>query len=123
MQYVNLCRTALKVSRLCLGTMNFGPQTAEQDSYAIMDRALELGINFFDTANVYGWRKGEGVTEQIIGNWFATGGDRRERTVIATKLYGSMGDWPNQNRLSALNIRHAVEGSLRRLRTDFIDVY
>jgi NDP-hexose 2,3-enoyl reductase len=88
-----------------------------------MDRAHELGINFFDTANVYGWRKGEGITEQIVGRWFATGGDRRERTVIATKLYGSMGDWPNQNRLSALNIRRAVEGSLRRLRTDFIDVY
>jgi NDP-hexose 2,3-enoyl reductase len=123
MEYTNLGRSGLSVSRLVLGTMNFGPETSEEDSFAIMDRAHELGINFFDTANVYGWRKGEGITEQIVGRWFATGGDRRERTVIATKLYGSMGDWPNQNRLSALNIRRAVEGSLRRLRTDFIDVY
>jgi NDP-hexose 2,3-enoyl reductase len=123
MEYTNLGRSGLSVSRLVLGTMNFGPETSEEDSFTIMDRAHELGINFFDTANVYGWRKGEGITEQIVGRWFATGGDRRERTVIATKLYGSMGDWPNQNRLSALNIRRAVEGSLRRLRTDFIDVY
>jgi aryl-alcohol dehydrogenase-like predicted oxidoreductase len=123
MEYTNLGRSGLSVSRLVLGTMNFGPETSEEDSHAIMDRAHELGINFFDTANVYGWRKGEGITEQIIGRWFATGGDRRERTVLATKLYGSMGDWPNQNRLSALNIRRAVDGSLRRLRTDFIDVY
>jgi aryl-alcohol dehydrogenase-like predicted oxidoreductase len=123
MEYTNLGRSGLSVSRLVLGTMNFGPETSEEDSHAIMDRAHELGINFVDTANVYGWRKGEGVTEQIIGRWFAGGGDRRERTVIATKLYGSMGDWPNQNRLSALNIRRAVEGSLRRLQTDFIDVY
>src|SRR3982750_1476407 len=123
MQYTRLGRTALKVSRLCLGTMNFGPQTTEADSFAIMDRALELGINFFDTANVYGWKKGEGITEQIVGRWFAQGGDRRERTVIATKLYGQMGDWPNESRLSALHIRQACEASLQRLQTDHIDVY
>ena len=89
--------------------MNFGPQTSEEDSHAIMDHALELGINFFDTANVYGWKKGEGVTEQIIGRWFAQGGERREKTVIATKLYGSMGDWPNDTFLSARNIRRACD--------------
>jgi aryl-alcohol dehydrogenase-like predicted oxidoreductase len=103
--------------------MNFGPHTTEEDSFAIMDKALELGINFFDTANVYGWKFGEGVTEQIVGRWFAQGGGRREKTVIATKVYGRMGDWPNQSRLSALNIRQAVEGSLQRLQTDYIDLY
>ncbi|HLF72811.1 MAG TPA: aldo/keto reductase [Anaerolineales bacterium] len=123
MEYAQLGRTGLKVSRLCLGTMNFGPKTTEEDSYAIMDKALDLGINFFDTANVYGWKVGEGVTEQIIGRWFAQGGGRREKTVIATKVYGRMGDWPNQSRLSALNIRQAVEGSLKRLGTDHIDLY
>jgi aryl-alcohol dehydrogenase-like predicted oxidoreductase len=123
MRYTNLGRTGLKVSRLCLGTMNFGPQTTEPDSYAIMDRALELGINFFDTANVYGWKKGEGITEQIIGRWWAQGGRRREKVVIATKVYGDMGDWPNESRLSALHIRNACEASLRRLQTDYIDLY
>jgi aryl-alcohol dehydrogenase-like predicted oxidoreductase len=123
MDYTQLGRTGLKVSRLCLGTMNFGPQTTEVDSFAIMDKALELGINFFDTANVYGRKLGEGVTEQIIGRWFAQGGGRREKTVIATKVYGRIGDWPNQSRLSALNIRQAAEGSLRRLQTDHIDLY
>lgn len=123
MDYTRLGRTGLKVSRLCLGTMNFGPKTTEEDSFAIMDKAHDLGINFFDTANVYGGKLGEGVTEQIVGRWFAQGGGRREKTVIATKVYGRMGDWPNQSRLSALNIRQAVEGSLRRLQTDHIDLY
>ncbi len=123
MDYTYLGRTGLQVSPFCLGTMNFGPQTSEADSFAIMDRALELGINFFDTANVYGWKFGEGVTEQIIGRWFAQGGGRREKVVLATKVYGKMGDWPNQSRLSARHIREAVEGSLRRLQTDYIDLY
>jgi aryl-alcohol dehydrogenase-like predicted oxidoreductase len=123
MDYTQLGRTGLQVSRLCLGTMNFGPKTAEEDSFAIMDKALDLGINFFDTANVYGWKLGEGVTEQIVGRWFAQGGGRREKTVIATKVYGRMGDWPNESRLSALHIRQSVEGSLRRLQTDHIDLY
>jgi aryl-alcohol dehydrogenase-like predicted oxidoreductase len=123
MEYTNLGRSGLSVSRLVLGTMNFGPETSEEDSRTIMDRAHEHGINFFDTANVYGRTKGEGITEQIIGRWFASGGGRRERTVLATKLYGSMGDWPNENRLSALNIRRAAEGSLRRLQTDYLDLY
>ena len=123
MQYVHLGRSGLNVSRLCLGTMNFGPQTSEPDSFALMDRALELGINFFDTANVYGWKVGEGWTEQIIGRWFAQGGDRRDKVVLATKVYGRMGDWPNQSRLSAVHIKRACEDSLRRLKTDRIDVY
>ncbi|MFC4535193.1 aldo/keto reductase [Sphaerisporangium dianthi] len=123
MEYAHLGRSGLSVSRLCLGTMNFGPVTSEEDSFAIMDRAHELGINFFDTANVYGWKQGEGVTEQIIGRWFAQGGGRREKTVIATKLYGAMGDWPNDNKLSALNIRRACDASLKRLQTDYIDLY
>ena len=123
MKYTNLGRTALRVSRLCLGTMNFGPQTTERDSFAIMDRALEHGINFFDTADVYGWKKGEGVTEQILGRWFAQGGGRRDKVVLATKVYGEMGEWPNMSKLSALHIRRACEGSLARLKTDHIDLY
>ena len=123
MQYTSLGRTGLKVSRLCLGTMNFGPRTTEPDSYAIMDRALELGVNFWDTANVYGGKKGEGVTEQIMGRYFAQGGGRREKVVLATKVYGDMGEWPNTSRLSALHIRKACDDSLRRLQTDYIDVY
>ena len=123
MEYTQLGRTGLMVSRLCLGTMNFGPQTEEKDSFAIMDKALDLGINFFDTANVYGWKTGEGITEQIVGRWFAQGGGRREKVVIATKVFGRMGDWPNQQKLSALHIRQAVDASLKRLQTDHIDLY
>jgi aryl-alcohol dehydrogenase-like predicted oxidoreductase len=123
MEYTQLGRTGLKVSRLCLGTMNFGPLTSEADSHAIMDKALELGFNFFDTANVYGEKTGEGVTEQIVGRWFAQGSGRREKVVIATKVYGRMGEWPNQSQLSALHIRQACEESLRRLQTDHIDLY
>jgi aryl-alcohol dehydrogenase-like predicted oxidoreductase len=127
MKYTQLGRTGLKVSRLVLGTMNFGPQTDEADSHAIMDAALDAGINFFDTANVYGWGENKGRTEEIIGNWFAQGGDRRDRTVIATKVYGNMGAdgeaWPNHDKLSAVNIRRAVDASLKRLRTDHIDLY
>jgi aryl-alcohol dehydrogenase-like predicted oxidoreductase len=135
MKYTHLGRTGLSVSRLCLGTMNFGPLTPPDQSHQIMDRAHELGINFFDTANRYGGmasppgqlaRGGEahpGWTEEIIGEWFAGGGGRRERTVLATKVYGAMGEWPNDGKLSALNIRRACENSLRRLRTDYIDLY
>ena len=123
MEYTNLGRTGLEVSKLCLGTMNFGPETSEADSFEIMDRALDLEINFFDTANVYGWKRGEGITEQIIGRWFAQGGGRREKVVLATKVYGRMGDWPNTSRLSALHIKRACEESLRRMQTDHIDLY
>lgn len=123
MEYTLLGRSGLSVSRLVLGTMNFGPETSEEDSHAIMDRAHEHGINFFDTANVYGARPGGGVTEEIIGRWFATGVGRRKKTVLATKVYLPMGDWPNERFLSALNIRRACEASLKRLQTDHIDLY
>jgi aryl-alcohol dehydrogenase-like predicted oxidoreductase len=135
MEYTHLGRSGLSVSRLCLGTMNFGPLTPPSDAQAIMDRAHEVGINFFDTANRYGAamtppgqaaandQSHAGWTEEIIGDWFASGGGRRERTVLATKLYGSMGDWPNEGKLSALNIRRACDASLRRLQTDYIDLY
>ena len=115
--------------------MNFGPLTPPAESHAIMDRAHELGINFFDTANRYGGafsppgqvanndQSHSGWTEEIIGDWFASGGGRRERTVLATKLYGAMSDWPNDDKLSALNIRRACDASLRRLQTDYIDLY
>ncbi|MER6564928.1 aldo/keto reductase [Streptomyces sp. NPDC001093] len=128
MKYTQLGRTGLKVSRLVLGTMNFGPQTDEADSHAIMDAALDAGINFFDTANVYGWGDNKGRTETIIGNWFAKGGERRDKVVLATKVYGNMDPdgatvWPNHDKLSALNIRRAVDASLKRLQTDYIDLY
>ncbi|MER7957989.1 aldo/keto reductase [Streptomyces sp. NPDC096030] len=127
MKYTQLGRTGLKVSRLVLGTMNFGPQTDEAGSHAIMDAALDAGINYVDTANVYGWGENKGRTEEIIGSWFARGGGRREKTVLATKVYGSMSregeTWPNEDKLSALNIRRAVDASLTRLGTDHIDIY
>ncbi|MFZ3415062.1 aldo/keto reductase [Arthrobacter sp. 3Tela_A] len=122
MKYTHLGRAGLQVSRLCLGTMNFGPKTPEDEAHGIMDAARETGINFFDTANVYGWEN-KGLTEEIIGRWFAKGGGRRESTVIATKLYGSMGPGPNQTFLSALNIRQALDASLKRLQTDYVDLY
>ncbi|MDI5965176.1 aldo/keto reductase [Streptomyces sp. SL13] len=123
MEYTQLGRSGLKVSRLVLGTMNFGPVTDESDSHAIMDAAHAAGLNFFDTANVYGFGENKGRTEEIIGSWFAKGGGRREKTVLATKVYGDMGSWPNEGRLSALNIRRAADASLKRLGTDHIDVY
>src|SRR2546430_6302708 len=104
MEYVPLGRIGLRVSRLCLGTMNFGPLASEDDSFAIMDAALELGITFFDTADVYGWRTGEGVTEQIIGRWLAQGG-RRDRLVVATKGYRTVGPRPQPPPLSADPLR------------------
>ncbi|GAB2737757.1 aldo/keto reductase [Arthrobacter bambusae] len=123
MQYTHLGRSGLSVSRLCLGTMNFGPQTEESAAHSIMDSALDSGINFFDTANVYGGHDNRGWTEEILGRWFAKGGERRDRVVLATKLYGTMTDRPNESKLSALNIRRALDASLKRLQTDYIDVY
>ncbi|MFJ9347209.1 aldo/keto reductase [Streptomyces sp. NPDC101237] len=127
MKYTQLGRTGLKVSRLVLGTMNFGPQTDEAASHAIMDAALDAGINFFDTANVYGWGENKGRTEEIIGSWFAKSPAHRDKVVLATKVYGNMaaeGDaWPNHDKLSAVNIRRAVDASLKRLGTDRIDLY
>ncbi|WP_129840911.1 aldo/keto reductase [Streptomyces sp. RFCAC02] len=128
MQYTQLGRTGLKVSRIVLGTMNFGPFTTEEDSHALMDAALDAGVNFFDTANIYGGPDSRGRTEEILGSWFARGGGRREKVVLATKVYGSttptgQDPWPNTDRLSALSIRRNVEASLKRLGTDHIDLY
>lgn len=123
MNTTHLGRTGLKVSRICLGTMNFGPETDEAASHKIMDRALDAGINFFDTANVYGWGENKGKTESIVGRWLSASSARRDRVVLATKVYGPMHDWPNGGRLSALHIRKACEDSLRRLSTDHIDLY
>src|SRR5581483_103834 len=120
MEYRHLGRAGLLVSPLCLGTMNFGSETPEADSFTIMDRALDAGVNFFDTANGYGG----GETERIIGRWFAQGGARREKVVLATKVYGNVaGEWPNDSKLSARHIRDACERSLRALQTDHIDLY
>jgi aryl-alcohol dehydrogenase-like predicted oxidoreductase len=124
MEYTQLGRSGLSVSRICLGTMNFGPYTGVEDSHAIMDRAHELGINYFDTSNSYGGgQENFGRTESIIGNWFSRGDGRREKTVLATKLFMDSGSWPNEGKLSALNIRRACDASLKRLQTDYIDIY
>ncbi|MCX6150498.1 MAG: aldo/keto reductase [Ignavibacteriales bacterium] len=120
MEYVHLGRSGVKVSRLCLGTMNYGAYNSEEESYKIMDHALDSGINFFDTANVYGSFKGQ--TEEFIGRYLAQGG-RREKIVLATKVYGGMSDWQNDSKLSAYHIIKACEDSLRRLQTDHIDLY
>src|SRR3972149_5563965 len=123
MQYVKLGRSGLMVSRLCLGTMNFGGITPEKESFQIMNRALESGINFFDTANVYGGKKGEGITERIIGKWLEENKERRDKIVLATKVYGEMGNGINEKYLSAYHIKKACEDSLKRLKTDHIDLY
>ncbi len=129
MKYVYLGKSGMKVSRLCLGTMNFGPNTTEKEAFAIMDKALEAGINFFDTADEYGWRNNgyAGWTEEIIGRWFALGSGRREKVVLATKVYADMRDvmdGPNgAPGLSAYKVRRHIEGSLKRLRTDHIELY
>jgi len=124
-KHTRLGRSGLKVSQVCLGTMNLGPATDEETSHAIMDAALNAGINFFDTANVYGSWDGtkKGFTEEIIGRWFAKGGGRRDNVVLATKVQGRMGEGPNDEGLSARHIRQACENSLRRLQTDHIDLY
>jgi aryl-alcohol dehydrogenase-like predicted oxidoreductase len=121
MEYTHLGRTGLLVSRFCLGTMALGREADEATSVRIMDRALELGINFFDTANVYG--EPRGITEEIVGRWLTQGSGRREKIVLATKVYGAMGDGPNDRGLAAYHIRRACEDSLRRLQTDHIDLY
>lgn len=129
-EYRRLGKHGVMVSNLCLGTMNFGWHTSEADSFAIMDRALDLGINFFDTADVYGWDVEHGLTEEIIGRWFAQGGGRREATILATKVYNPVSRkaaLPEVNsdgrHLSAYKIRKHCEGSLSRLQTDWIDIY
>ena len=123
MDYTHLGRSGVSVSRICLGTMNFGSFTGATDAHRIMDHALGQGINFFDTANTYGRPRAEGVTEQIVGDWLAGGQGRRDKIILATKLYGGKGEWPNDSFLSAVNIRQSCEASLRRLGTDHIDLY
>jgi aryl-alcohol dehydrogenase-like predicted oxidoreductase len=123
MRYRRLGRTALEVSEVCLGTMNFGPNTSEANAHEILDRAVEAGINLIDTADQYGGHCGVGTTETIIGRWLASDGGRRERVVLATKVYEPMSDLPNDRGLSAHHIMRACEDSLRRLQTDHIDLY
>lgn len=123
MQYTNLGRTGCKVSRLCLGTMNFGPRTSEADSHAIMTEALELGMNFWDTADVYGGKPHAGITEEIIGRWFEANRAKREQVVIATKYQGGMGNGVNDRGASAFHIKAACEASLKRMKIDCIDLY
>ncbi len=122
MEYTHLGRTGVLVSKLCLGTMNFGPVTSEDTSHAILDAALDAGVNFADTANVYG-RDNKGWTEEILGRWFAADASRRDRVVLATKVYGAMSDEPGARGVSARNIVRHCEASLRRLQTDRIDLY
>lgn len=119
MEYTHLGRIGLRVSRLCLGTVSFGRHTPEEESLAILDRALQAEINFFDTSNSYN----EGVTETIVGKWLSQDKSRRDQIVLATKVYSQMGEGPNDARLSAYHIRRACEDSLRRLQTDHIDLY
>jgi aryl-alcohol dehydrogenase-like predicted oxidoreductase len=123
MEFTHVGRLGLVVSRLCLGTMNFGPHTSGSDSHTIMDTAVAYGINFFDTANTYGRHLGVGTTERIIGEWFAKGEGRRDSVVLATKVWGTMGEQPNEGRLSKLAIIRQCEASLARLQTDRIDLY
>jgi len=124
MKYSYLGRTGVRVSEICLGTMNFGHWVTEKDSHALMDRALDLDVNFIDTANVYGGNKGRGTTEEYIGRWLDGKSSVREKIVLATKVYGPMSDdGINDRHLSAYNIRQACEESLRRLKTDHIDLY
>ena len=130
MKYTSLGRTGMKVSRLCLGTMNWGNATEEKEAFRIMDAALDLGINYFDTSNNYGGPGGgseHGLNETIVGKWFAQGGNRREKVILATKFYFEMGDendGPNSpNGLSAYKARRHIEGSLKRLQTDHVEIY
>jgi len=125
MDYVNLGSTGLKVSRLCLGTMTYGSKRwrewalEEQESRPFIQRALELGINFFDTADMYSG----GASEEILGRALRDLGPSRDKVVIATKVFNPMGDDPNQRGLSRKHIRHAIDESLKRLGTDYIDLY
>lgn len=127
MQYAKLGRSNMTVSRICLGTMHFGTRTPEDESFRIMDKALEMGINFFDTANVYGRSVHSGLTEEIIGRWFAQGNGRRDKVVLATKVYSYMVPAPQppneEQGISAYKVRKHAADSLRRLQTDHIDLY
>lgn len=131
MQDARLGKSNMRVSRLALGTMNFGVRTPEKDAFAIMDRALELGITLFDTANIYGQTStnpdGQGITEEVMGRWFAQGGQRRESVILATKVAGSMHDatygYNDVRQYSGYKIRRQLDDSLRRLQTDHVELY
>jgi aryl-alcohol dehydrogenase-like predicted oxidoreductase len=126
MQYAKLGRSNMSVSKICLGTMHFGGPTPEDEAFRIMDKACEMGINFFDTANVYGGKSGRGASEEIIGRWFQQGNGRRDQVVLSTKVYGDMTDTglPNEARgISSYKVRRHAADSLRRLQTDRIDLY
>jgi aryl-alcohol dehydrogenase-like predicted oxidoreductase len=123
MEYRKLGKSALKVSTLCLGTMNFGPRTSEEESFAILDDAMEAGINFVDTANQYGGKLGVGTTETIVGKWLTQNPQHRDKIVLATKVHQPMSDDVNDRGLSARHIRMACDASLKRLNVDHIDLY
>ena len=123
MQYKYLGRSGLQVSAISIGTVNFGWMTDESESTAIMNRALDAGINFFDTANSYNYKLGENSTENIIGRWLGEDSSRREKIVLATKVYATLSPYPNDGKLSARHIKQACEGSLQRLQTDYIDLF
>jgi aryl-alcohol dehydrogenase-like predicted oxidoreductase len=126
MEYRNLGNTGLKVSVLCMGTMQFGWSVDEPETRLILSRSLEAGINFIDTANIYSrWVEGNpgGVAEEYIGRWIKQTVVPRDRLVIASKVRGRLGDGPNDEGLSRVHIMQAVEASLRRLQTDYIDLY
>lgn len=129
MTYANLGKSNAKVSKICLGTMHFGRdgKATEDESFQIMNAALDHGINFFDTADIYGGPGNFGLSETIIGRWLAQDASRRDRIVLATKVFaadGSVGPWPNEERgISAYKVRKQVQASLRRLQTDHIDLY
>ncbi len=126
MEYRRLGRTGLKVSTICLGTMQFGWSTEEAQAHEIMSAAVEAGVNFLDTADIYStWVEGNpgGVSEQIIGTWLQTSSVRRDDVVIATKVRGKMGEGPNDQGLSRLHILNSVRDSLNRLQTEYIDLY
>ncbi len=126
MQYTKLGRSTMAVSKICLGTMHFGPKASEEESHRILDKAVAMGINFVDTANVYGADAGRGRSEEIIGGWFARRPGIRDEVVLATKVYHAMGDLGTANDapgFSAHKVRKHLADSLRRLQTDRIDVY
>ena len=123
MKYRQLGRSALRVSELCLGTMNFGPRTEQGEAFEILNAAVDAGINFIDTANQYGGHLGVGTTETILGAWFKEDPSRRDRVVLATKVHEPMSDDINDRGLSARHIQQACDASLQRLGVDHIDLY
>jgi aryl-alcohol dehydrogenase-like predicted oxidoreductase len=125
MDYVKFGKTSLKVSRICLGAMHFGENTPRDVAFDIMSKAVDSGVNFFDTADVYGSKNFDerGVSEQLIGEWLAENRARRDKIVLATKVWGEMGYGPNDKGLSAYRIKRCCEASLKRLRTDYLDLY